>query len=231
MSKIYYITPENLEDKDILYDLIYKNEKLNYYYSDNFSPEFYISLAKAGFISVSYVEEGVEYLLPEMQFEYAVLDFKNLHISKKVNKLLKDTNSYKFSKNCYFEEVLENIKIYHENSWIDGKYLNLLLKMKNIVDASFELVSFELVCSKTSTLVAGEIGYIINDTYTSLSGFTTKNKEYNNYGKLQMTLLSLYLEKNNFRFWNMGHPYMQYKLDMGAVVHKREDFLNRWLIC
>ena len=84
MSQIYYITQEDIEDKDTLLDLIYANEKVNYYFSDNFDCEFYIKLARAGFISVSHIEDNIQYLLPEMQFEYAVLDFENLHISKKV---------------------------------------------------------------------------------------------------------------------------------------------------
>jgi len=77
--------------------------------------------------------------------------------------------------------------------------------------------------------LAGEIGYIIGSTYTSLSGFSIKEKQYSNWGKLQMVLLSKYLDTNNFSFWNLGHPYMQYKLDMGAKVLSRIEFLERWL--
>ena len=39
-----------------------------------------------------------------------------------------------------------------------------------------------------------------------------------------------YLEKNNFSFWNLGHPYMQYKFDLGATSFSREEFLKRWLL-
>jgi len=44
-----------------------------------------------------------------------------------------------------------------------------------------------------------------------------------------MTLLSQYLEKNQYSFWNMGHPYMQYKIDLGAKILSREEFLIKWL--
>ena len=44
-----------------------------------------------------------------------------------------------------------------------------------------------------------------------------------------MTLLAQYLENNHFSFWNMGHPYMQYKLDLGASILDREVFLLKWL--
>ena len=231
MSQIYFITKENIEDKDILFNFIYPNKELNYYISDDFSCEFYILLARAGFISVSYMQDDKQYLLPEMQLEYAVLEFQDLHISKKINKLLRQSNEYSFSVNNSFDEVLKNIKDYHEDSWIDKDYLNLLQELRYYKNENidFELISCELLCEDTKKIVAGEIGYKINSTYTSLSGFTLKEKKYNNWGKLQMTLLANYLNKNNYSFWNLGHAYMQYKLDLGAKVLSREDFLKKWL--
>lgn len=231
MSDIYYITEQNLEDEHILFDFIYKNKEVNYYYSDDFSLSFYVKLAHAGFISVSHTQDNTQYLLPEMQFEYAVLDFENLHISKKVKKLLKDKESYRFNVTKDIEKVIDGISNYHQENWLEKDYLQLLYNLKeyqhNKID--FELFACELWCTKTNQVIAGEIGYRINTTYTSLSGFTNKDKIYNNYGKLQMTLLSQYLESNNYSFWNLGHPYMQYKKDLGASILDREDFLKRWL--
>ena len=231
MSKIYYITPNDIEDKDTLINFVYANTTVSYYYTDNFDEDFYIKLARAGFICVSHSEDNIQYLIPEMQKEYAVMDFKNLHISKKVNKLLKQENLYFFSVSNNIDCVVAGIKKYHPDNWMEKNYLNLLHKLKEYKheNIDFELLSCELTCSQTGTLVAGEIGYRINSTYTSLSGFTTKDKRYNNYGKLQMTLLARYLEKNQYSFWNMGHPYMQYKLDLGAHILNREEFLIKWL--
>jgi len=231
MSQICYITPDDISDLNILTQYIYANEEVNYYFSDNFSESFYIQLAKAGFISVSYTEDDIQYLLPEMQFEYAILDFINLHISKKVHKLLKNPTLYSFSINKHPYQVLEKLNSYHKENWIEKEYLSLLKRLIDFKNTTinFQLMSCELICNETGILVSGEIGYKIGSTYTSLSGFTTKEKKYNNYGKLQLTLLSQYLEKNNYSFWNMGHPYMQYKLDLGAIVLKRKDFLKRWL--
>jgi len=230
-QEIYTITQKDISNINTLYNFIYPNDEHNYYVSDDFSPSFYISLAQAGFISVSHTQGDTQYLLPEMQFEYAVLDFENLHVSKKVTKLLKDDSSYVFSVDEHFEKVLNAIEMYHDDSWIRGRYIELLRELKKIQDDSidFELCTVELSCSKTGKLIAGEVGYIINNIYTSLSGFTSKEKRYNNYGKLQMVLLSTYLEKNNYSFWNMGHPYMQYKLDLGAKLLSRKEFLKRWL--
>jgi Leu/Phe-tRNA-protein transferase len=231
MSQIYYITKADIEDKDTLINFIYSNTDVSYYYTELFDEDFYITLAKVGFISISHTEENIQYLLPEMQKEYAVMDFEKLHISKKVNKLLKQDHLYSFSISHNIDEVAKGINKYHVNNWMEKDYLNLLYKIKEYKHKSidFELLSCELKCNVTNTLVAGEIGYRINSTYTSLSGFTTKEKQYNNYGKLQMTLLCQYLEKNNYSFWNMGHPYMQYKIELGAVILTRKDFLLKWL--
>ena len=231
MSQIYYITPADIEDKNTLINFIYSNTNASYYYSDLFDEDFYISLAKAGFISVSHSEDGKQYLIPEMQKEYAVMEFENLHISKKVQKLLKQTNLYTFSINSKIYDVVESIKKYHENNWIEKDYLNLLYKLQEYKhqNINFKLFTCELRCKDTNSLIAGEVGYKINSTYTSLSGFTNKDKKYNNFGKLQMTLLAKYLEKNDYSFWNMGHPYMEYKTNLGANILSRKDFLLKWL--
>ncbi len=229
-NEIYYLGHKDLLNKHILFNFIYQNKKLNYYYSDDFSEEFYIQLAYSGFISVSDKINGKYILFPEMQFEYAVLYFNNLHISKKVKKLLNKNETYRFKVDENFYEVLKKIIAAHENPWLEGEYEKML---KNIYEKhndskDFRLLSFELYDTQSSSLIAGEIGYIIGKTYTSLTGFKEKGKKYNNYGKLQLTLLAQYLKKNDFAFWNLGHPYMQYKIDLGAEVLSREEFLKIW---
>ena len=205
------------------------NEDCNYYFSDNFDIEFYIQLARCGFISTSIIENNEQYLLPEMQFEYALLDFENLVISNSVNKLL-EKNNYKFSINTKFNEVLEKLDNYHEINWLSGKYKEMIMDIYNLNDIDqIEILSIELSNEKDE-LIAGEIGYIIGKTYTSLTGFSSKEKSYKNWGKLQMVLLGKYLEKEKYDFWNLGHPYMQYKFDLGALKYSRIDFLKLWLV-
>lgn len=232
-NKVYGISHESILDKNVLENFIYKNMELNYYYSVDFSPIFYIDLALTGFISIWHKENNIEYLLPEMQFDYAVLEFKDLHVSKKVQKLLKQSSKYYFFIDEYFEELLDILGNYHENSWIKGKYCDLLKKLKNKAyqTKDFQLISFGILDSETKKIVAGEIGYITKEKiYTSLSGFSSKEKKYNNYGNLQLVLLAQYLEKQNFLFWNLGHPYMDYKLKLGAKVLSRVEFLDKFLI-
>ena len=226
-NTIYYLKLNDILDKETL-NFIYMNEDSNYYFSDDFSSKFYIQLARCGFISTSIIEENKQYLLPEMQFEYAVLDFENLNISKSVQKLI-DNSNYKFNINTRFNEVLEKLDNYHDNNWLSGQYKQTILNIYNEPSNLIEIISVELL-NENDDLIAGEVGYIIGKTYTSLTGFSSKEKEYKNWGKLQMVLLAKFLENENFDFWNLGHPYMDYKFDLGALKYSRIDFLKRWLV-
>ena len=229
-SSISYLSFDDIKNKNILFNHIYANEKSNFYISDDLSKDFYINQALCGFISTSVTIEDKFYLVPEMQFEYAILDFENLHISKKVQKLI-NKSEYEFSINTNLNLVLENIEKFHKNNWLNSKYKELMLSLKDYIHPTidFKIFSIELYDKNTKELISGEIGYKINSTYTSLTGFSSDNKKYNNWGKLQLVLLSHYLQKENFSFWNLGHPYMQYKFDLGAVKYSRKDFLQRWL--
>jgi Leu/Phe-tRNA-protein transferase len=201
----------------------------NYYACEEFSPSLYIKLAKAGFISTTATLNNKKtYLLPEIQFEYAVLYFDNLHISKKVKNLL-TKNEFLFVKNKNLTKLIDHINKFHKDSWINKKYKDMLLDILSKKHDNFELLTFELYDKKGEKLIAGEIGYKIGRVYTSLTGFSNRDKIYNNYGKLQLVLLSKYLQKENYEFWNLGHACLQYKIDLGSIILKRKEFLERWL--
>ncbi|WP_455757532.1 hypothetical protein [Sulfurimonas sp.] len=201
----------------------------SYYWSDDWSEEFYIELAKAGFISTTYdTLEGLV-LLPEIQYDYAVLDFENLHISSKVKKLMNKDN-YELCINTRINEVIEKISTQHKYNWLKKEYAELLKNLHINYDEknNFKVISVELICKDSDELIAGEIGYFIGKTYTSLSGFSSKEKKYSNYGSLQLVLLAKYLQNNSFEFWNLGHPHMEYKKRLGSKIYKRGKFLDRW---
>jgi Leu/Phe-tRNA-protein transferase len=219
-----YLDHHSLTDTSTLEQTIYPNMHKNYYWSNDFSPEYYIAQAKAGFISVTEEYKEVELLIPEIQYNYAILDFKNLHISKKVRRLLHQKN-LKLEISSNLDDVYRAINTTHQSSWLTQKYLNTL-KATNTIDPNFRVIS--AVIRDNHKLIAGEIGYIIAKTYTSLSGFSHKTKLYQNYGTAQLVLLAQYLEANQFDFWNLGHPYMDYKMALGAKIYERKDFLMRW---
>lgn len=224
---IYIIDPQALKDEKVLEDFIYANLDENYYVAYDTSVEFYIALAKAGFITTAcYDQQSNFILLPEIQFEYALLYFNNLHISKKVQQLL-HKNNFDFKVNTAFNDVVTAINAYHKQAWSKNEYTTLLKKLYTHHDPYFQLISFELFNTQKE-LIAGEVGYIIGRTYTSLTGFFKREKAYNNWGKLQLTLTARYLQQQGFDFWNLGHACMPYKLDLGANVFSRKEFLSLW---
>ena len=203
---------------------IYVNMHQHYYWSDDFTAEYYVAQAKAGFIAVSMEREGVVYLTPEIQKSYALLDFKDLHVSKKVKKLINSKN-LQIEVGYEFDQVAEQIKKYHVFCWLNKAYVNTLKEVNELED-DCRVVTVTL--KDKGQIIAGEFGYVIGKTYTSLTGFSSKEKAYNNYGKAQLVLLAQHLEKEGFDFLNLGQPFMPYKLALGAKVYEREEFLTRW---
>lgn len=222
---IEYLDYDSFFDKETM-EYIYADLNRNYYWSDDFSPEYYIAQAKAGFIAVTMEEQDLLLLTPEIQKNYALLDFEDLHISKKVQKLIKQRElQLEISKQL--DEVYTQINAYHEISWLKPEYLQTLKSINLLESDTCQIVSVGI--RDEERLIAGELGIIIGRTYTSLTGFSSREKYYRNYGTAQLVLLAQYLEENGFAFLNLGQPYMPYKLNLGAKVYDRDIFLARWL--
>ena len=224
---IYEISLEDVLDEEILLHEIYADLNHDYYWSDDFSPQFYITLAKLGFISIAIKYEGKKLLLPQIQTHYALLEHKDLHISHHVKKLLQSPDKYSLTINQRFSEVIEGIKQSYEDCWFHDQYERLLVSLHEGVFEDFQMMSTELIDTHTNTLVCGELGYITNNIYTGLTKFSLKDKEHTNWGTLQRVLLTQHLQKQGVLFSNLGQPKMQYKLDLGAIVYPRKEFLKK----
>lgn len=231
-NQIYYIDPPLLQDEQLWWQLR-EDTSLTYYWSDNWTPSFYATLAYEGFISVTL--EHDEYgllLLPELQESYALLDWQNLHVSKKVRRLvgnlLRKENSVVVRLSHSLESVVSGIgSSFGGNCWLHEKYLHCLQQAR---DKEFlDVVAIEMLVD--GELVAGEVGYFIGATYTSLSGFFNREDHcYANMGTLQLILLAKVLERAGIHFWNLGHPQLEYKTRLGAAVVPRREFLQRWYV-
>jgi hypothetical protein len=145
----------------------------------------------------------------------------------------KNTLSYieQYSKNQINKdpETLTEVrlKIFFEDCWIHPTYEALLHELHQGYFEGFKLISAELSDPVTNTLVAGEIGYLCNGLYTGLTKFSLKEKAYSNWGTLQRVLLTQHLDTEGIHLSNLGHPQMQYKLDLGATIYDRKDFLKK----
>ena len=101
-------------------------------------------------------------------------------------------------------------------------------------------------------LVAGEVGYVIGTSFTSMTGWSLKNDKeklpselsdvwaqdplFEILGRVQIVCLGKWLQRSGLKFWNLGHPPrpdlpkfpMRYKHDLGAKVYRRDDFIRAW---
>lgn len=234
-NPILPISQEVLRE-DILHSHIYPNLTQVYYWSEDWDPGFYIALAHAGFISISH--EHPEYgplLIPEMQECYAVLDWSELHRSRKLCKLMRSERLAEESIELRLVDdtgrVIERLVDYHTPStWLTRPYREMLRRLPTGARTDFSLHGVELWSRKRDRLIAGELGYSLGRTYTSLSGFCTRpNPEWRRFGTLQQVLLARRLEACGYAFWNMGDPGPAYKRELGARILPRHDFLERWL--
>jgi Leu/Phe-tRNA-protein transferase len=212
--------------------------RYEYFYTDDWSPEFYRTQAKLGFIAITEVISDYTFLAPQLQSEYAILDWKNLHISKKIKKIMNSSRiqdeNIRLNIDINPKTVLSHIEnIWESQTWLTSEYTDLIKRLaspeEHGKDRNFRIWGVTLTAGKDNIIIAGELGYSIGKTYTSLTGFFYReDKKYNNFGKLQMILLARVLEKGGFAFWNLGHPYMNYKTDLGAEIIPRGKFLQRW---
>jgi Leu/Phe-tRNA-protein transferase len=230
------ILPADLQE-DCLREKFYPNLGRTFYWSDDWDPDFYVALARAGFISISHQNpEHGALLIPELQTRYAVLDWENLHISGQIQKLMRsgwfEEERIELRVVSDHERVLDRVLDYHGrgSTWLTEPYRELLGRLPTGEHGDFSLHGVELWSRKRGLLVAGEFGYTMGRTYTSLSGFCTRSDpEWSGSGTLQMVLLAERLKEHGFAFWNMGHPKQAYKRALGARLAERGNFLKRWL--
>ena len=211
--------------------------RYNFFFSDDWSARFYRRQARLGYIAITHTENGKHSLTPQLQREYAVLDWENLRIDPKVKRIFNsnriETGNIRLRISPDPSEVLKHLVTAWKETWISDKYIKIIkeLAAENISgkNRKIKIYGVTLTAGKDDTVIAGELGYTIGKTYTSLSGFFHRgNKEFNNFGKLQMVMLADILKKSGIEFWNLGQPYMEYKLKLGAEVVPRGIFLKRW---
>jgi len=225
-------------DPSSLRTRIYPDEAQTYYWSDCWDPEFYVALAEAGFISISMAHPRAgDVLIPELQDRYAVLDWADVHVSRNLRKLLRSGRIE--SEGIELRVVDDPRRVvarlldqYREETWLTERYVDLIERLPTEDVRGFALHGVELWARERNRLVAGELGYSIGRTYTSLSGFHTPDDvdagHWRHFGTLQMWLLAQRLEERGYAFWNLGHPRPRYKTEFGARLVPRAEFLARW---
>ncbi len=233
---VYPISPAELQE-DFLRAHVYPDARRTFYWTPSWDPDFYVALARAGFIAIGYDHPTHgPLLLPELQRSYAVLDWERLHVSRQLRRLMRSGRleeqgvELRVAPSC--ERVIERLVEYHApKTWLCPPYRALLAKLPTGGQTHFALHAVELWSRRHDRLVAGELGYTTGSVYTSLSGFCTRpDREWRHFGSLQLVLLAQRLRDDGYAFWNLGHPGMAYKKALGARTLSRRAFLARWRV-
>ena len=220
----YFISLSNLVNKSEL-DLIIGNMRRSYYVTPCWKPDFYALLCYCGFVSVA---QEPTWLIPELQKEYAVLIFNDLYLERNVLKGMK-SGRFRLEVDKRPSEVYLKITQARDSNWLGEKYWAMMQSIRNgiqVGEGYFKPHTFELIDTETEELVAGEIGYSIGRTYTSLTGFY--NPSYSSSGKVQICTMALFLASKGIEYISLGHAGMQYKLEFGGTIINRHDFLRLW---
>jgi Leu/Phe-tRNA-protein transferase len=129
----------------------------------------------------------------------------------------------RFSRHCLsfdraFDRCVAAINGSHPDSWLSAPLVRLFARV-NGHGTRVELHSAELWDG--DDLVAGEIGYTVGASYTSLTGFRTTSSS----GTAQLFALGKMLHRSGFAVWDLG-MYAPYKLSIGGQIYPRESFLR-----
>lgn len=214
------------------WEALVNDEDHDYYWSDNWSPAFYVGQARAGFIAVGHVQDGLAYLLPQLQTSYSVLDWPDLHEGRNFRRLLRRSVEADEPLQLFWNPdpipVLDAIRLcYGRHCWLIPRYRQLLAELALRPFGGFQVWGVEL--RRSGALVAGELGYTLGATYTSLSGFVRADLPgTSGLGTVQLVLLGRHLRDRGYDFWNLGQPEMAYKTALGGRVWPRRAFLDRW---
>ena len=231
-----FLTVDKLNRK--FREYIVKRAYFEDFLSDQWTPSFFRKQAKLGFIASTAEIEDTNRLKLQLPESHTWLDWEKLHIDRNVRTILRKRKEKQIILRIERdpETVLENLLyVWKDSLWISEEYIDLIRKLsvqeEQEKDKQFAIWGVSLLVGEEKIPVAGELGYTIGKTFTSLAGFFRRDlKKYNNFGKLQMIMLAAVLEKEGFAFWNMSHPNIQQKSDLigGRTSYDRKYFLRKW---
>jgi len=206
-----------------------------YYWHEDFDRDFYRAQAKAGCIAITIDRGDRPFLVSELHSGYAVLDWENLHRSRSLGRLFRSERYAalrpRLAINPDPRPILARLARRWRSTWLVAPYRKLVRQFAAEPIGELRFWGIELHAERggEDRIAAGELGYTLGRTYTSLSGFYDRSdSEFSDMGKVQLHLLARHLEERGFAFWNLGEPTMKYKQDLGARILPRAEFLERW---
>lgn len=210
----------SIDEIKLIPEKLSNSTESEYCISNDFSPEMIEECCSYGFFPMAIKLLDRHFLTVKYHLLKSIMKFDSLHISKNVRRYAK--NMYlTFDKN--FDLCIKNIHKIHGLNWL---YPPLVEGLKAIhFGKDFKVGVHSVELWEGDELIAGEIGFIVRNVYTSLSGFYLKNCA----GSIQMSALGLFLKNNGFAYWDLGMP-IPYKYKYGAINMNRteyEDLFNK----
>lgn len=199
----------------------------DFYVSRHFDPVLLSHLMFEGFLPIASEYRGECFLIPKLHRKRCVLVIEGPeHIPKSVKKRGK---KYKLELNNAFDEVVKGCHDQHGISWLYPPIVEGFRKLYEAGEPGVEIYpdrhvrfySVELVDVESGKVAAGELGYTVGRTYTSLTGFS----RVSGAGTVQLHALGRLLHLAGFLMWDLGMS-MPYKLSLGAEDVERDMFLD-----
>lgn len=201
--------------------------------TNNWDPALYAAAARAGMISISWQPGLDTWLLAQLQTEYAVLDWRDRHLPRRLRQQIHRLDPRLTGANLvlttHISPVIAGIRQrFGADCWVRPPYAQLIESLIQKPQLGCQPIAAELR-GPNGELWAGELGYALGRSYTCLTGFVAAEAPAGiSWGLVQILALSEILYQQGFAFMNMGHAQMPYKLALGAKVLPRADFLGRW---
>ena len=185
----------------------------------NFELSFIAEVCAHGYMPMGEIVRGRPILLIKSHQRRSVLNFENLHISRKLKRYARTLT---FHINRDFSECLQQTVAYHHpDTWLIKPLRDALISLHK--ESMFGVRFHSIEIYDGDNLVAGEIGYTTGAIYSSLSGFHTQNGS----GSVQLVVLGKILQESGFMFWDLGMD-LSYKKTLGAQLMARNAFLDYW---
>lgn len=185
-------------------------------YSFHFTQKMLNRYCYHGFLPMSVTVYGIPLLALKLHRNRVLVAPSQVRIK---NNVLSKFGDHELSVDRDFDRCLKAVHDYHSDSWLSPPLAALYTRSNRSGEKRVRLHSVELWNEKD--LVAGEIGYTVGASYTSLTGFHTVNSS----GTAQLYALGILLEQEGFNLWDMG-MYAPYKLLIGGTLHPTQEFLD-----
>lgn len=206
----------------------------DFYVSRFFDPVLLAHLMYEGFLPIASEFRDQCFLLPKLHRQRCIqllAEGQPEHVPKSVKKRAR---RYALVLNRDFDAVVAGCHEKHGIPWLYPPIVEGFRALFNAEDDGIELFpgrivrffSVELRDAETGALAAGELGYTVGRSYTSLTGFS----RVNGAGTVQLHALGRLLYLSGMKMWDLGMS-MAYKMNLGANDVDRDDFLEhlyRW---